>query len=265
MRPLRYDLRSQPADGLCPECGLSVEQTKSVGTHLQRGRPAWLNRLSLGTWMLLLAPIAAIIAVPLFALITVRTDLAWLTPFAPFSAALVYVSAIVLLTSREHRFEHQLEGNSLRVALRLSGFGALIIAGCVAGLIFENGNAPWDYIAGGSFLLLIPIYVLAFVYLRTLARRIGHASLAEHCVIVSVGISVSIILPMLIPIFAFYFNPANTLWPILIMLVTICLFALWSAYLLLRFAIVFHKSARIARRNWFAADAAANGRAGVPS
>jgi hypothetical protein len=182
-----YDLRGQPAEGLCPECGLSVEQTQSVGTHLQRGRPGWLTRLSLGTWMFLLAPISAITAVPLFALITDRTELAWLVPFAPFSAAVVYMLAIALLTSREHRFEHQLAGNSLRVALRFSGFGALVIAGCVAGAIYENGNPPWGYIAGGSFLLLIPIYVLTFVYLRTLARRIGHASLAEHCVIVSVG------------------------------------------------------------------------------
>jgi hypothetical protein len=45
----------------------------------------------------------------------------------------------------------------------------------------------------------------------------------------------------------------------LMMLVTMCLFALWSTYLLVRFAVVFHKSARIARRNWRASDAAANG------
>jgi hypothetical protein len=104
---------------------------------------------------------------------------------------------------------------------------------------------------------LIPTYILTFVYLRTLARRIGHASLAEHCVIVSVGISVSIILPMLIPMFSFYVDISYSLWPLLVILTTAFLFGLWSTYLLFRFAIVFHQSARIAKRNWIAADAAA--------
>jgi RsiW-degrading membrane proteinase PrsW (M82 family) len=53
-----------------------------------------------------------------------------------------------------------------------------------------------------------------------------------------------------------FFDDIKSLWPILIMFLLPMLFGLWSTYLLIRFAVVFHQSARIARQNWRAADAA---------
>jgi hypothetical protein len=266
-----YDLRSQPSHGLCPECGLSVGRTRSVGKHLQHGRPGWLNRLCIGTWLLLLVPAAAVASIPCAAMVADRfwfhTSMQDITFYvlcaAPFAVALTHIASIYLLTSREHRFEHQLAGNAVRVVLRFCVLGSLIIAGAITGFVQHNGSTravPWADFTVGSFLLLIPTYILTFVYLRTLARRIGHASLAEHCVIVSVGISVSILMSILLSFFAFYFDTDKTILPLLVVLTTAILFGLWSTYLLFRFAVVFHQSASIAKQNWITADAATMGR-----
>jgi hypothetical protein len=99
----------------------------------------------------------------------------------------------------------------------------------------------------------VPTYVLTFIYLRTLARRIEHPSLAEHCIIVAVGISLTIVVPMLVGVSGV---ASNSIWLVLPMFVSVFLFLIWSSYLLFRFAVKFGKAAKIAKQQWIAADAA---------
>ncbi len=177
---------------------------------------------------------------------------------SPLAVALLHILAIFLLTAREHRYEHQLAGNRVRVLLRISSMGSLIIAGS---LVFTFGRGStnltltWSYIDLGLCLLLIPTYVLTFVHLRTLATRIHHASLAEHCLIVAAGISLSILMPILLQAGVAFAGEIKSVVPPLVVITTIFLFLIWSTYLLIRFALVFARTANIARKNWHASDA----------
>ncbi len=247
-----YELRGLDHEGACPECGLGIAVTLAAGTHLQMGRPEWLGRVRSGVWLLVILIPAVIGGMALEGILLDeyrRPDLCWIGPFV---LAALHIAAVLLMTSREHRFEKQMKGNSLRVALRASSLGSLVIAGCISMAIYNDGKDPWPWVAGFSFLLWVPTYAMSCLYLRTLARRIGNASLAEHCIIVAVGVSISIVLPMILSLI----QPIQAMWPVLVMMVSIILFWLWSSYLFFRFGLVIGRLRRDARRNWRDADAA---------
>ena len=108
---------------------------------------------------------------------------------------------------------------------------------------------------------------LLFERLRTLAKRARSAHLAEHCRIVGVGSTLSIIAIGIISIVLYYGDQwfgdnwssgSNTsLLLMLTLLTSALLFLLWSLYLLIRFAIAFHFAARNLRRQWKSADRSA--------
>jgi hypothetical protein len=249
-----YDLRGQSPNGNCPECGLSVEQSRQVGADLQRGRPAWLSRLSLGVWLLLTVPVV-IFVVPNVIGNTVGVP-SWILLVIPFAVALIPMAGLLLLTSREHRFERSVPGNLLRVLLRIGSVIPFIIAGCLDWLIESVGQSDTRLnIFICSLFLLVPAFWLLFVYLKTLARRIGNASLAEHCMIVATGLSICV---SAIFVMVFFRIDVKQVWPVLVIVTMGFLFPLWSMYLLLRFAIHLRRAAATAKQNWLAADASRN-------
>ena len=57
-----YDLRAQPQDGQCPECGTSVAESRRVAAMPRRpawqdSDPRWRRRVLAGTWVLVLLPL----------------------------------------------------------------------------------------------------------------------------------------------------------------------------------------------------------------
>jgi hypothetical protein len=93
-------------------------------------------------------------------------------------------------------------------------------------------------------LALIPFPALLFFHLRRLARRVLNPSLAEHCAIVGVGGSLSLAVGMAgmfvrIPTALEFAAAVGTM-----------LFFLWTLYLMVRFAIAFHRAHRASAAAW---------------
>lgn len=61
-----YDLRSQPADGVCPECATPVDESARIAALPLRpswaeSDPRWRRRVLAGLWVLLLVPLPVIL------------------------------------------------------------------------------------------------------------------------------------------------------------------------------------------------------------
>src|SRR5947199_1938403 len=84
----RYDLRAQPQDGKCPECGASVAESRRLAAIPRRpawrdSDPRWRRRMLAGMWVLVLVPLIDVLetfgwasrvpAPRVFVLSTVRT------------------------------------------------------------------------------------------------------------------------------------------------------------------------------------------------
>jgi hypothetical protein len=108
---------------------------------------------------------------------------------------------------------------------------------------------------------------LLFLRLRSLAKRARSAYLAEDCLIIGIGTSAALVYGAgLIAILAnsdkfgldsdWEARSKAAIFLPLIAIVAVILFGLWSAYLLIRFAIAFHIAARKLRRGWAGDDRA---------
>jgi hypothetical protein len=112
----------------------------------------------------------------------------------------------------------------------------------------------------------LPLPLLMFVRLRGLAKRARSAHLAEHCMIVGIGTSVSLAYVSLALLLLYngdqwfgdnWSSRSNASMGLLLALWTSALlFALWSVYLLIRFAIAFGSAARKLRHKWRVDDRA---------
>ncbi len=129
-----YDLRTQPADGVCPECAYPVRL--SIGAQLLRhAEPPWVRRLARGVLLLIIAAAAAVGGGILLQMVTLLM-LALAAPSAPptssfimlpvlgqfLLAAAVLVLVIVglwFVTTRDPSASHQAEGLTARRILRV--------------------------------------------------------------------------------------------------------------------------------------------------
>jgi hypothetical protein len=210
--------------------------------------------------------------------------LQWVPILAIYFSAAAFFLGVLLLTRRESYAPADLADRGLRRWLRIAAL-APILALAAEGVydrqqstnwraprkvwIMVNGmwvvQAPHPWLHSAAFYVATlgaaPIPLLLFLRLRGLARRARSAHLAEHCVIVGIGTTVALLyLFALIEIMDHapqwgwdQYWPTRTnvsLVLLLIMFVTVCLFILWSLYLLVRFAIAFSRATREIRRKW---------------
>jgi len=107
----------------------------------------------------------------------------------------------------------------------------------------------------------VPLPTLLFFQLRSLAKRAHSAHLAEHCAIVGIGTSLSLLYAAAMMIlfdnaeawgFRSNWTTSSNASLVLIMIISVAafLFSFWSLYLLIRFAITFRRAARELRRKW---------------
>jgi hypothetical protein len=112
-----YDLRAHPPDGVCPECGASVAQSREVAKIPLRpawrdSDPRWRRRILAGVWILLLMPLmevlnargwASSITVPALFEIrgAVRTLDDTLFAYPSVYQPLIFCIGVVLLFSKE--------------------------------------------------------------------------------------------------------------------------------------------------------------------
>ena len=277
----------------CPECGLLARRSRRATDELHQTRPRWLARISRGANLVLLALVVAV-AWPFAQELLVRPLLRWLVWRAPYwvwndavvwvllVAACLLLAGVLLLTSREGYPPADQADRRLRRALRVSAavplLGILLIA---LQRLYGRGvfgfsrtvDAWWDAlspVAGPALTLVcVPLPVLLYLQLRGLAKRARSAHLAEHCLIVGVGTSATVAYVVAVHV---VLDNANrwgfgshwvgrsqvALAMILTFAVAGALFALWSVYLLVRFAIAFRRAARQMRGQWLADDRSIN-------
>jgi len=115
----------------------------------------------------------------------------------------------------------------------------------------------------------MPLPLLLFCRLRNLAKRARSAHLAEHCMIVGAGASLSLLYVAFVWVlttngdewFGTWWTGRSQVLLVLelILGVLACLFFLWAVYLLVRFSIAFWMAGRKLRRKWREADRSRDG------
>ena len=267
----------------CPECGLLARRSRRPTDELHHTRPRWLRRVSRGTSLLLLA-VCLLVASPVVSLALLQLSNAMLPlrkvaavqPFIPLIgldlAFLSLMAAAWLLASREGYEPADRADRRRRWLLRALAVAPVV--GVVAKNVerylvfnggywgvYDHGWNPMMIAMAASSVLMIPLPLLAFAQLRGIARRARSAHLAEHCTIVGVGASGAIAYSVFVAGFVLLVNELR--WDrhwidrsilgmtlILVLAVAALLFAIWSVYLLARFAVAFRRVAREQRGQW---------------
>jgi len=278
------------ATGAVTICGESsmIKRVQSVGCcrrvtdELHETRPKWLRSISIGAIVILVSIVVEIACVMCSQLVINAIQERWhnsgqwvfrIIPFGVVLGVIIFVIGVFLLTRREGYPPADLGDRWLRRWLRLAALAPLLAVSLAAAsfeievtfLIRGITGRPFEWLitaaAIASTVGAAPLPLLLFLHLRGLAKRARSAHLAEHCMIVGIGTTATLIYT-----FGVYelleharglgFNEhwtsqaTTSLVMASIAIVVGCLFVLWSFYLLLRFAIALTRAARHASRKW---------------
>jgi hypothetical protein len=299
-----YSLLGVAEEQPCPECGLLAGRSRRPTDELHHSRPGWLRRLSWGVWLILfslaigaawpssvdyirewlwehvMSPRLSRNAWPPKMPPRWAMSLYYQAPWLGADVAAVALSVGLMLISRREGFAPADAADRWRRRLlRLLALLPLAAMGIVhvtshqqsisaMGRYSINGPQLGEW--GTDAMLIItlgcaPLPALLFFQLRSLAKRARSAHLAEHCAIVGVGNSLTL---LYIPICLTLMEKAGrwglghnwasrspvALGFVLVMFLSAILFALWNAYLLLRFAVAFGRASRRLRTQWRQSD-----------
>lgn len=276
-----YALHGIADDQPCPECGLLARRSRRVTDDLHRTRPRWLRRITIGVGLLLVA-IVLIATLPLTGPALDRFNSqylgalrwAWLRPFVPLSpmtlGTLLLFGGTWFLTSREdyppadHDDRRRRRGLRTLTTVAVVGFAAVNVH-----LYFNFRGQPLPTLVRGALTALevlvavgtVPLPLLLFAHLRSLAKRVRSAHLAEHCTIVGTGTSATLFGFVLLSILSnhdewfgmrhdWLSRAPSGIATLGLLLVSFALFGIWSVYLLVRFAFAFRTASRALRREW---------------
>lgn len=194
-------------------------------------------------------------------------------------AAVALLVGTLLITRREHYPPADEADRRSRIALRIVAAAPLLalalhhvfqerwLRGAMTGGRWANWT--WLETAAGWIAMIgsLPLPALLFFRLRGLAKRARSAHLAEHCAIVGIGASAA----LLYLVGAYYVLEHAERWGwgtnwagrsqssliiVAIIATAAFLFALWSLYLLARFAIAFRRASKQLRQKWTRDDRA---------
>ena len=285
-----YALHGIADDQPCPECGLLARRSRRPSDELRYTRPRWLRRVSRGS-NLLLAAIVLIVISPALSLMLMKVSnamiptprLRWALPLIPLLgvdlAALLLLAGAWLLASPEGYPPADGADRGRRWLLRFVALAPLmliatknteryLIANGGYWGVYDHDWSPIMLAMAAAMVASIPLPHLLFAQLRGIARRARSAHLAEHSTIVGIGASAMILVYLVFA--AFVINSEEwglgTRWIqrspialgiILATSVAALLFAIWSVYLLVRFAIAFRRTSRELSGAWRADDSAA--------
>jgi hypothetical protein len=287
-----YVLRGIDDDRPCPECGLLARRSRRTTDELRYTRPRWLRRVSRGT-NLLLAAIVMIAVSPALSLALLRLSNEVVTTRGPVRllpllallgvdlAALLIAAGAWLLASPEGYPPADRADRRLRWSLRAAALApaVMVVAQNVERYLRYNGGFWGVYDRGwnalnasmaASALGIVPLPLLLFLVLRGLAKRARSAHVAEHCTIVGIGASAAVSCGLAMGLLVRHGeawglphrwvqrSPA-ALFTAFGLSIAALLFAIWSVYVLARFAIAFRRTSRQLRGAWRADDRALSG------
>lgn len=206
-----YNLRTQRADGFCPECGAPVVQSLH-GDALQYSDPAWLGRLRLGIILILTGVglhVLFSIAVPFVALAAMSSSMpppgtapaigpagmpltyqliAWGAAAVTIVLAVMEVAGTILLTTPERHAWRTETSVTLRASLRV-----LAIVAMLSSLLSQAGEhtgiQPLQWAGMALWLAGLARFIVFFLFLARLALRIPDRGLARQCKTVMWGIA----------------------------------------------------------------------------
>lgn len=276
-----YPLLGIGDEQACPECGLLARRSRRTTDELHDTRPRWLNRISRGANLILLALVAGSVWPFLWAW-AAETTAGRIVPAqrAGLVHELMYLLAAAtlfagtwLLSTADGYPPADGADRRLRRSLRIAAVAPSVVM--VLYLIVRE--AIMDALGRRGFyralpivdivlpvlsaLLCAPLPLLIFMRLRGLAKRARSAHLAEHCLIVGIGASCAL---LCFAAFVVLSGNAEQLrlgqnWigrsQVALGLMTVLgtgalLFTMWSVYLFVRFAVAFRGAARELHGRW---------------
>ncbi len=267
----------------CPECGLLVGLSRMDKSNLGKNHPQWLRTLTVGSVLLLLAMVLGIgTPIGIVSLAEQRQDrmswsvggFGWMSDIMTsdtvvqrlrlgvsivviLAAPLLMLLGVVALTSRP---KWVAQGRLAVVGLRVTAvvvFAAVTLLGLLIAGWSHLGVSEWLFgstIIGGSVALMVLAATMS-LWMKNLARRAPAPLLAADSPIVGFVLSGSIaygLVTTLLAIVGYRLTDMvgrDSAFMITFLVVILGLTAaIWSIYLLIRYAIAFNKTRRQARR-----------------
>ena len=245
-----YSLRKNFDAKYCPECGLSVWLSLSNNDGLDWSNPPWLAKLSLACVAMAAAQLLGLIAytglvvseyagwVPSLRISAGRVDI-----LSGVGAAYAIVAsvAMLLISSNENRHpdKWRIYKWALRVVAGLGLLGALVIILWLASVPF---GLRVDYHQYGLEAFIIASVLTTLGYLRTLAQRGHHSTLARWSGLLLLGSAASLL--KAVPILWIMFS-GN-----LILALVALLYLPATCALMIGYAVLFHRSSKSAAKGW---------------
>jgi hypothetical protein len=287
-----YDLRGIANDRACPECGLLAERSRRITDELHHTRPAWLAGLSHGVWFILAGIAGVFVWTAVLASLGNRYSAEYVNAVTqrrrpPVAAAFVieHIPALLLggfglcalgfalgcwrLARAEGYPPADQADRRRRVALRALSLVPLAGMACEAPLWLAYPRAlqtttAWLPLLIG-LVICIPLPLLLFHQLRSIAGRARSAALVEHCAIVGIGTSVTLAylslvlgLSLLQDATGVAVVESDSAWLMMtaIAFLGVLLFLFWGAAMLIRFGIHFRRARQHLRAQWKQQDQA---------
>jgi hypothetical protein len=252
-----YNLRGQPTDAPCPECGLAAHRSLLAGAALADCPPRWVATVAAGAAVTAVAYLGPIVfTVAMNAETAIRQS--WYAPsLVAMTFLTLHAAGAFLITRREPGRRGRAPWDRPAAwALRLLSLGPVVALPWFLYLVM----GPWPGPSRHEVLLawlnaaLIPCPALALTRVNRLMVRVGRPRVAEHAAIAGCGLSVAIAAAVVIGLTTHAYRGFP--W-IIVAIATGFACYFWSLWILFAAARELRAATRQARAAWRAADAAA--------
>jgi len=249
-----YNLRGLRPDGHCPECGSSIEQSLQ-GNLLRFADPAWLDRLRLGTTLMIwdvIATGAALFAVWIVAISATPSPDSFFILLPIIQIIGLIVSAIgaaaaVLVTRPEPIVLRAAEPVTLRKVVRL----AAVLAVLSTVLLYVDDPTVLD-LAGGLLSLAVVVYLFGLlVYLKRMALRVPDEKLAKSTRVLMWGFAICVLLVILMAVIIEVLNPgySGAMAAACVSIAVMVVLPIWYTVIIAKYNRRFAEAAKFARSN----------------
>ncbi len=196
-----YNLRGLMPNGQCPECGSSIAQSLQ-GNFLRFADPAWIDKLRLGTTLMLWNIIIIVVALIGASVLTSALRLPPIVlAIIGLIGSAIGVAAAILVTSQEPAVMQTEDPVTLRRVVRLAAVRSFLGDGVQMAGEF-TGLALVFAIVGGVLSLAGLVYLFGLLaYFRRLALRVPDEALAKSTRTLMLAIVICTIVSIVLLVF----------------------------------------------------------------
>ncbi len=188
-----YNLRGLTLGKLCPECGTPIERSIH-GNLLKYADPDWVNKLRLGTLLMLWNLLIVILLNIAVGILTVTGAAQAGANMLSLIVGFLELWAVFLLTTPEPAIAFGEDPITLRKLVRTCA--VIDLVGQMLGeAVPTGGSQAWAFIAAGVIILVGIVALFGqFIFLRRFAERIPDTRLAKTTTTVMWGLVVTLVL-----------------------------------------------------------------------